>query len=53
MRYQALQRPESNAIFFRSGTTWVAIELVRLNDPAENRERLEALARIVVVRIAG
>jgi hypothetical protein len=44
---------ENNAIFFRSGTTWVAIELVRLNDPAENQEPLESLAKIVVVRIAG
>jgi hypothetical protein len=44
---------ENNAIFFRSGTTWVAIELVRLNDPAENREPLEALAKIVVLRLAG
>ncbi len=35
---------ENNAIFFRKGTLWVAIELVLLNDPAQNRAPLKQLA---------
>jgi hypothetical protein len=31
---------EDYNIFFREGTTWVAIELVRLNDPRDNDQRL-------------
>jgi hypothetical protein len=42
---------EPNAIFFRKGTTWVAIELVRLNDPAENRVPLEDAAKKAVARL--
>ena len=42
---------EDNAIFFRKGSTWVAIELVRLNDPSENRGPLEKLASDVVLRL--
>jgi uncharacterized protein DUF3558 len=35
---------EHDAIFFRKGTVWVAIELVLLNDPEQNRVPLEQLA---------
>lgn len=42
---------ESDAIFFRSGTTWVAIHLVLLNDPAQNAARLVTLAKLVAGRI--
>jgi hypothetical protein len=42
---------EDNAIFFRSGTTWVAIRLVLLNDPLENVPRMEEAARAVAGRL--
>ncbi|MEV7321996.1 DUF3558 family protein [Streptomyces sp. NPDC093970] len=42
---------EDDAVFFRKATTWVAIRLVRLNDPAENRGPLEDLARKVAGRL--
>lgn len=42
---------ETNAIFLRKGTLWVALELVRLNDPATNRLPLERLARVVAARL--
>lgn len=42
---------ENNAIFVRKGTTWVAIELVRLNDPAENRKPLQQAAKKVIARM--
>jgi hypothetical protein len=42
---------EANAIFLRKGTLWVALELVRLNDPAANRLPLEKLARLVATRL--
>jgi hypothetical protein len=42
---------EANAIFVRKGTLWVALELVRLNDPAANRLPLERLARVVATRL--
>jgi len=42
---------EENAIFFRRGTTWVAIRLVLLNDPVANRDPLVTLARRVVGRL--
>lgn len=42
---------EENAIFFRKGTVWVAIRLVRLNDAAENREPLVKAARAVASRL--
>ncbi|MFF3592907.1 DUF3558 family protein [Streptomyces sp. NPDC002387] len=42
---------EDNAVFFRKATTWVAIRLVRLNDPAVNREPLQNLARQVAARM--
>ncbi len=37
--------------FIRKGSTWVAIQLVRLNDPAENAGPLEALTRTVAGRL--
>lgn len=42
---------EGNAIFFRKDTTWVVIRLVRLNDPAENRDLLRDAAKTVGSRI--
>jgi hypothetical protein len=42
---------EDNTVFFRKSTTWVGLRLVLLNDPAENRAPLEALARTVADRL--
>ena len=42
---------EDNAIFFRKGATWVAIHLVRLNDPAQNAANLVTVAKAVAGRI--
>jgi hypothetical protein len=42
---------EENVIFLRKGTTWVALRLTLLNDAAENRPRLEALAAKVAGRL--
>ena len=42
---------EDNTVFFRKSTTWVGIRLTLLNDPAENRAPLEALARTVADRL--
>ena len=42
---------EENSIFFRKGTTWVALRVVRLNDPVENVEPLTELARRMVDRL--
>lgn len=42
---------EENVIFLRKGATWVSLRLVLLNDPAENRPRLEALAATVASRL--
>lgn len=42
---------EENTVFFRKGTMWVSLHLVRLNDPQENRAPLEALARKVAARV--
>jgi hypothetical protein len=42
---------ESNAIFFRKGTTWVAIELVRLNDPKANEQPLIDAATAVAASL--
>ena len=46
---EALEEP--NAIFIRKGELWVALELVRLNDPAANRLPLERLARVIATRL--
>ncbi|AXI77929.1 DUF3558 family protein [Peterkaempfera bronchialis] len=42
---------EEDAVFLRRSDRWVAIHLVRLNDPAENRAPMEELARKVADRI--
>ncbi|MFG2561819.1 hypothetical protein [Streptomyces sp. NPDC048496] len=42
---------EDEAVFLRKSDRWMSIRLVRLNDPAENREPLEELARRVATRI--
>ena|SRR5487761_1116246 len=47
---------ENNAVFLRNGTTWVAIELVLLDDPAQNRLPLQHLAAKVaaaLTQVAG
>jgi hypothetical protein len=36
---------EDGAVFINKSGVWVAIQLVRLNDPAENRKPLEEIAR--------
>ena len=42
---------EDDNIFFRKGTTWFAIELVRLNDPRANDQRLIDGATVVAARL--
>lgn len=42
---------EDNGFFFRKGTTWVAIELVRLNDPSENVKLLQDAAKKVAAAL--
>ena len=42
---------EDGHVFLRKGTVWVSIELVLLNDPAENVGRLQHAARIVAGRL--
>jgi hypothetical protein len=42
---------EDGVIFFRKGGVWVAIRLVRLNDPAENVEPLITAARSAAGRM--
>lgn len=42
---------EDDAVFFRKATTWVAIRLVRLDDPALHRDPLQNLARQVAGRL--
>jgi hypothetical protein len=41
----------AEAFFIRKGEVWVAVRLMRLNDPQENREPLRALARTVAGRM--
>ncbi|MEU1688389.1 hypothetical protein [Micromonospora sp. NPDC005707] len=41
----------AEAFFIRRGEVWVAVRLMRLNDPQENREPLRALARTVAGRM--
>ena len=41
----------AEAFFLRKGQLWVAVRLVRLNDPQENRAPLERLARTVAGRM--
>ncbi|SCL44302.1 hypothetical protein GA0070606_0227 [Micromonospora citrea] len=40
----------AEAFFVRKARVWVAVRLVRLNDPEENRAPLEGLARVVADR---
>lgn len=42
---------EDGAVFLNKGGVWVALRLTLLNDPKENREPLEALARTVAGRL--
>ena len=42
---------EDGHIFLRKGTVWVSIELVLLNDPAQNVGRLQHAARLVAGRL--
>lgn len=42
---------EDGNVFVRKGDVWAAVRLVRLNDPAENRDPLRAAAAIVVGRL--
>lgn len=42
---------EDGNVFVRKGEVWAAVRLVRLNDPAENRDPLRAAAAIVVGRL--
>lgn len=39
------------AVFVNKSGLWAAVRLVRLNDPAENRKPLEAIARTVADRL--
>ncbi|MEU2637672.1 hypothetical protein ABZ591_24280 [Micromonospora fulviviridis] len=41
----------AEAFFIRKGAVWVAVRLMRLNDPQENREPLRSLARTVAGRM--
>lgn len=42
---------EDGSIFIRKGTTWASINLVLLNDPAENVQRMQDAAVIVAGRL--
>lgn len=42
---------EDGAVFLRKGTVWVAIRLVRLDDPAAFRKPLEDSARVAAGRV--
>jgi len=42
---------EEDTVFFRKGQTWVAIQLVRTNDPAENKAPLIDAAKVVAGRL--
>jgi hypothetical protein len=42
---------DDNIIFFRKGATWYVIELVRLNNPRDNDQRLIDGARTVASRV--
>lgn len=45
------EHAEDNAIFARVATTWFAVRLVRLNDPAENAPALISAVRAVADRM--
>ena len=40
-----------NTLFARTGATWVALRLVRLNDPAENADALASALSTIVDRV--
>ncbi|MDG4793428.1 DUF3558 family protein [Micromonospora sp. WMMD1082] len=42
---------EDRVVYVHKGGQWVSVRLVRLNDPAENRQGLEAVARQVADRL--
>jgi Protein of unknown function (DUF3558) len=42
---------EDDNIFVRKGTTWVSINLVLLDDPADNAKRMQVAAREVASRL--
>lgn len=42
---------EDGNVFVRKGAVWAAVRLVRLNDPAENRDPLRTAATLVVGRL--
>jgi hypothetical protein len=42
---------EEDTVFLRKGSLWITVRLTRLNDPAENRPKLEAMARTVAGRV--
>ncbi|WJK33583.1 DUF3558 family protein [Solwaraspora sp. WMMA2065] len=42
---------EDDSVYVNISGQWVSIRLVRLNDPAENRQPLEDLARVVAGRL--
>ena len=42
---------EDNAIFLRVGANWAAVELVLLNDPATNVQRIQQAAKIAAGRM--
>jgi hypothetical protein len=44
---------EDGNVFVRKGEVWAAVRLVRLNDPAENRDPLRLAATTVVGRLAA
>ena len=43
---------ESDAVFVRKGQTWVALNLVRLNDASANRAPLETALKLVASRLS-
>ncbi len=42
---------EDGNIFIRKGTNWVDINLVKLNDPAQNVQPMQTAAKIVAGRL--
>jgi hypothetical protein len=43
---------EDGQVFLRKGTVWASVRLVRLNDPAENREPLRKAATLMAGRMS-
>jgi hypothetical protein len=42
---------EDDTVFLRKGDTWVSVGLARLNEPAENADRLKAAAGEIAARL--